>query len=59
MTPSMREKLNKLGLDMEKSEKHPDGAFFDDDRYQLVCSSTPSDLHANDQNWRYIKKHFF
>lgn len=59
LTDYMKSQLRKLGIDFERTIKHPDGAFFDDDRYPLVFSSSPSDLHANDKNYRYVRNHCF
>ena len=54
------EKLRKCGICLEKSNgKHIDGCFFDDSRYTLTVSSTPSDVYYNKQSIRYIKKFFF
>lgn len=53
------DELNRVGVCLEKKEGHPDGTFFNDARYTITVSSSPSDLNSNRQSYRLIRKIFF
>ena len=54
-----RNDLRKVGICLEKKQKHIDGCFFDDQRYLITMSSTTSDINSNRQTIRMIRKVFF
>lgn len=54
-----RNDLRKVGICLEKKQKHLDGCFFNDQRYLITMSSTTSDINANRQVIRMIRKVFF
>lgn len=54
------DKLKKCGIYLEKNNsKHYDCLFFNNSRYFLTVSSTPSDINYNRQIIRDIRKYFF
>ena len=54
-----RNDLRKVGVCLEKKQKHIDGCFFNDQRYLITMSSTTSDINSNRQTIRMIRKVFF
>lgn len=54
-----RNDLRKVGVCLEKKQKHLDGCFFNDQRYLITMSSTTSDINSNRQTIRMIRKVFF
>lgn len=51
--------LSRYGIILSHTGKHPTTTFFNDSRYTMAFSSTPSDLNAGRQYYRQIRKLFF
>ena len=51
--------LSRYGIILNHTGKHPTTTFFNDSRYTMTFSSTPSDLNAGRQYYRQIRKLFF
>ena len=51
--------LNRYGIILNHTGKHPTTTFFNDSRYTMTFSSTPSDLNVGRQYYRQIRKLFF
>ena len=51
--------LSRYGIILSHTGKHPTTTFFNDSRYTMTFSSTPSDLHVGRQYYRQIRKLFF
>ena len=51
--------LSRYGIILSHTGKHPTTTFFNDSRYTMTFSSTPSDLNAGRQYYRQIRKLFF
>ena len=51
--------LSHYGIVLSHTGKHPTTTFFNDSRYTMTFSSTPSDLNAGRQYYRQIRKLFF
>lgn len=51
--------LNRYGIILSHTGKHPTTTFFNDSRYTMTFSSTPSDLNVGRQYYRQIRKLFF
>lgn len=51
--------LSRYGIILSHTGKHPTTTFFNDSRYTMTFSSTPSDLNVGRQYYRQIRKLFF
>lgn len=51
--------LSRYGIILNHTGKHPTTTFFNDSRYTMTFSSTPSDLNVGRQYYRQIRKLFF
>ena len=51
--------LSHYGIVLSHTGKHPTTTFFNDSRYTMTFSSTPSDLNVGRQYYRQIRKLFF
>lgn len=51
--------LSRYGIILNHTGKHPTTTFFNDSRYTMTFSSTPSDLNIGRQYYRQIRKLFF
>ena len=51
--------LSRYGIILNHAGKHPTTTFFNDSRYTMTFSSTPSDLNVGRQYYRQIRKLFF
>ena len=51
--------LSRYGIILSHTGKHPTTTFFNDSRYTMTFSSTPSDLNVGRQYYRQIIKLFF
>lgn len=51
--------LSRYGIILNHTSKHPTTTFFNDSRYTMTFSSTPSDLNVGRQYYRQIRKLFF
>lgn len=51
--------LSRYGIIFSHTGKHPTTTFFNDSRYTMTFSSTPSDLNVGRQYYRQIRKLFF
>ena len=51
--------LSRYGIILSHTGKHPTTTFFNDSRYTITFSSTPSDLNVGRQYYRQIRKLFF
>lgn len=51
--------LSRYGIILNHTGKHPTTTFFNDSRYTMTFSSTPSDLNVDRQYYRQIRKLFF
>lgn len=51
--------LSHYGIILSHTGKHPTTTFFNDSRYTMTFSSTPSDLNVGRQYYRQIRKLFF
>lgn len=51
--------LSRYGITLSHTGKHPTTTFFNDSRYTMTFSSTPSDLNVGRQYYRQIRKLFF
>ena len=51
--------LSRYGIILSHTGKHPTTTFFNDSRYTMTFSSTPSDLNVGRQYCRQIRKLFF
>lgn len=51
--------LSRYGIILSHTGKHPTTTFFNDSRYIMTFSSTPSDLNVGRQYYRQIRKLFF
>ena len=51
--------LSRYGIILNHTCKHPTTTFFNDSRYTMTFSSTPSDLNVGRQYYRQIRKLFF
>lgn len=51
--------LSRYGIILNHTGKHPTTTFFNDSRYTMIFSSTPSDLNVGRQYYRQIRKLFF
>lgn len=51
--------LSRYGIILNHTDKHPTTTFFNDSRYTMTFSSTPSDLNVGRQYYRQIRKLFF
>lgn len=51
--------LSRYGIILSHTGKHPTTTFFNDSRYTMTFSSTPSDLNVGRQYYRQIGKLFF
>ena len=51
--------LSRYGSILSHTGKHPTTTFFNDSRYTMTFSSTPSDLNVGRQYYRQIRKLFF
>lgn len=51
--------LSRYGIILNHTVKHPTTTFFNDSRYTMTFSSTPSDLNVGRQYYRQIRKLFF
>lgn len=51
--------LSRYGIILNHTGKHPTTTFFNDSRYTMTFSSTPSDLNAGRQYYHQIRKLFF
>lgn len=51
--------LSRYGIILSHIGKHPTTTFFNDSRYTMTFSSTPSDLNVGRQYYRQIRKLFF
>lgn len=51
--------LSCYGIILNHTGKHPTTTFFNDSRYTMTFSSTPSDLNVGRQYYRQIRKLFF
>lgn len=51
--------LSRYGIILNHTGKHPTTPFFNDSRYTMTFSSTPSDLNVGRQYYRQIRKLFF
>lgn len=51
--------LSRYGIILSHTAKHPTTTFFNDSRYTMTFSSTPSDLNVGRQYYRQIRKLFF
>ena len=51
--------LSRYGIILSHTGKHPTTTFFNDSRYTMTFSSTPSDLNVGRQYHRQIRKLFF
>ena len=51
--------LSRYGIILSHTGKHPTTTFFNDSRYTMTLSSTPSDLNVGRQYYRQIRKLFF
>lgn len=51
--------LCRYGIILNHTGKHPTTTFFNDSRYTMTFSSTPSDLNVGRQYYRQIRKLFF
>lgn len=51
--------FSRYGIILNHTGKHPTTTFFNDSRYTMTFSSTPSDLNVGRQYYRQIRKLFF
>lgn len=51
--------FSRYGIILNHTGKHPTTTFFNDSRYAMTFSSTPSDLNVGRQYYRQIRKLFF
>lgn len=51
--------LSRYGIILNHTGKHPTTTFFNDSRYTMTFSSTPSNLNVGRQYYRQIRKLFF
>ena len=51
--------LSRYGIILNHTGKHPTTTFFNDSRYTMTFSSSPSDLNVGRQYYRQIRKLFF
>lgn len=51
--------LSRYGIILSHTGKHPTTTFFNDSRYTMTFSSTPSDFNVGRQYYRQIRKLFF
>ena len=52
--------LRRFGIELKrKSRKHLGACFFQDSRYKVTISSSPSDIHAGDQVFRDLRRYYF
>ena len=51
--------LSRYGIILSHTGKHPTTTYFNDSRYTMTFSSTPSDLNVGRQYYRQIRKLFF
>lgn len=51
--------LSRYGIILNHTGEHPTTTFFNDSRYTMTFSSTPSDLNVGRQYYRQIRKLFF
>lgn len=51
--------LSRYGIILSHTGEHPTTTFFNDSRYTMTFSSTPSDLNVGRQYYRQIRKLFF